>query len=169
ADGSGADMAAAAGGYLDTEVYSPAAWCPVSLVPYPNNNTGVFPHIMDRAKPGSIGVGKAGKRFVNEANGYFDLVDAMIRATDANEAVEAWQIADSTFVRNYPMGCAKPIAIPLLPYLRSGYLIKAKTLEELALKTGIDPVQLTKTVQEFNANARGGQDPEFHRGTTNFN
>jgi len=169
ADGSGADMAAAAGGYLDTEVYSPAAWCPVSLVPYPNNNTGVFPHIMDRAKPGSIGVRKDGKRFVNEANGYFDYVDGMMNATQANEPVEAWQIADSTFVRKYPLGFAKPIPIPLLPYIRSGYLIKAKTLEELALKTGIDPVQLAKTVQEFNANARRGEDPEFQRGATNFN
>src|SRR5699024_7006024 len=106
---------------------------------------------------------------VNEANGYFDYVDGMMNATQANEPVEAWQIADSTFVRKYPLGFAKPIPIPLLPYIRSGYLIKAKTLEELAWKTGIDPVQLAKTVQEFNANARRGEDPEFQRGATNFN
>ena len=169
ADGSGADLAEAVGGYLDTEVYSAAAWCPVSLVPYPNGNTGVFPHIMDRAKPGSIGVRKDGKRFVNEANGYFDYVDGLMQATPEGEAVESWQIADSTFVRKYPLGFAKPIPVPLLPYIRSGYLIKADTLEELARKTGIDPVQLVATVQEFNANARRGEDPEFQRGETAFN
>src|SRR5699024_12632335 len=63
----------------------------------------------------------------------------------------------------------KPTTTPLCHYLRSGYLIKAKTSEELPLKTGIDPVQLAKTVQEFNANARRGEDPAFQRGATNFN
>lgn len=169
ADGSGADLAEAAGGYLDTEVYSAAAWCPVSLVPYPNGSEGVFPHIMDRAKPGSIGVRKDGTRFVNEANGYFDYVDGLMDATDDGEPVESWQIADSTFVRKYPLGFAKPFPVPLLPYVRNGYLIKASTLEELALKTGIDPVQLVNTVNEFNQHARRGEDPDFQRGATNFN
>lgn len=169
ADGSGADLAEAMGGYLDTEVYSAAAWCPVSLVPYPNGSQGVFPHIMDRAKPGSIGVRKDGTRFVNEANGYFDYVDGLMDATEDAEPVESWQIADSTFVRKYPLGFAKPFPVPLLPYVRNGYLTKANTLEELALKTGIDPVQLMHTVNEFNAHARRGDDPAYNRGTTNFN
>ena len=54
--GDGITMAQAVGARFETDVESPAAWCPVSLVPYRNGRTGTFPHIMDRAKPGSIGV-----------------------------------------------------------------------------------------------------------------
>lgn len=168
-DGSGLDMALSAGGRLDADMHSPAAWCPVSLVPYPGNRHGVFPHIMDRAKPGSIGVRRDGRRFVNEADGYFDYVDGMLRATPDGEAVESWQIADSTAIRRYSLGFAKPLPMPLLPYLRSGYLVKADTLEELAARCGIDPVGLRATVDEFNEGARRGEDTAFRRGSTPFN
>lgn len=168
-EGDGLDLALAAGGTFDTDMRSPAAWCPVSLVPYPNGKQGIFPHIMDRAKPGSIGVRRDGRRFVNEANGYYDYVAGLLAATPEGEAVESWQIADSTFVRRYPLGFAKPIPMPLLPYIKAGYLIKADTLEELAAKCGIDPEGLAETVRRFNENAQRGEDPEFARGGTAFN
>ena len=167
--GDGLRMAQGVGAHFVNDNNSPAAWCPVSLVPYFNGKTGVFPHIMDRAKPGSIGVMKNGKRFVNEANGYFDYVDGMIKATKDGEPVTSWQIADASFVRKYPLGMAKPFPMPLFPYLASGYLKKGKTLEELARKCGIDPEGLKATVEEFNQAARNGQDPEFGRGETEFN
>lgn len=169
ADGSGLDLALAAGGVLDDEMRSPAAWCPVSLVPYPGNRHGVFPHIMDRAKPGSIGVRKDGRRFVNEADGYYDYVDGMLAATPEGEKAESWQIADSTAIRRYSLGFAKPLPVPLLPYLQTGYLVKADTLEELAQRCGIDPAGLRATVEEFNADARRGEDSRFQRGATPFN
>ena len=59
--------------------------------------------------------------------------------------------------------------MPLFPYLRSGYLRKGRTVEELARECGIDPQGLTDTVAEFNRNARRGEDPEFGRGSTPFN
>lgn len=167
--GDGLRMAQDVGAHFANDNNSPAAWCPVSLVPYFNGKTGVFPHIMDRAKPGSIGVMKNGKRFVNEANGYFDYVDGMIKATKDGDPVTSWQIADASFVRKYPLGMAKPFPMPLFPYLASGYLKKGKTLEELARKCGIDPEGLKATVEEFNEAARNGQDPEFGRGETEFN
>ncbi|MEB3370478.1 FAD-dependent oxidoreductase [Saccharopolyspora mangrovi] len=169
ADGAGIKLGESAGGRLRTDLASPAAWCPVSLVPYRNGRTGVFPHIMDRAKPGSIGVLRTGRRFVNEANGYHDYVSAMIAATPDGEPVQSWQIADSRFVRRYPLGMAKPRPIPLFPYLHSGYLQCGRTIEELARKCGIDPTELAKTVAEFNAAARRGEDPAFGRGSTPFN
>ncbi|PQZ94859.1 FAD-binding dehydrogenase [Arthrobacter sp. MYb227] len=169
ANGSGLDMALEVGAKFNTDVESPAAWCPVSLIKYPNGSIGTFPHIMDRAKPGSIGVVASGKRFVNEANGYYDYVDAMIKATPEGHSVQSWQIADSRFVRKFPLGMAKPLPVPLTPYLRSGYLLKGNTLAELATNCGIDPVQLERTVAEFNANAMRGVDPEFGRGETPFN
>ncbi len=169
ADGAGITLGESAGGRLRTGLASPAAWCPVSLVPYRNGRTGVFPHIMDRAKPGSIGVLRDGRRFVNEADGYHDYVAAMIAATPRDEPVEAWQIADARFVRRYPLGMAKPRPVPLLPYLRNGYLRRGRTIEELALACGIDPAGLATTVEEFNASARRGEDPAFRRGATPFN
>ncbi|WP_105035909.1 FAD-dependent oxidoreductase [Cryobacterium aureum] len=169
ADGSGISLGESVGGHLVTAGFAPAAWCPVSLVPYRNGRVGTFPHIMDRAKPGSIGVLRSGKRFVNEANGYWDYVTAMNSSTPSGGTVEAWQIADSTFVRRYPLGMAKPLPVPLFPYLRNGYLTKGRTLDELAAKCGIDPTELGATVQRFNENARVGLDPEFQRGQTPFN
>ena len=169
ADGAGTTLGESAGGRLRTDVASPAAWCPVSLVPYRSGRTGTFPHIMDRAKPGSIGVVSTGRRFVNEANGYHDYVTAMIDAAPEGEPVQSWQIADSRFVRRFPLGMAKPRPVPLFPYLRSGYLKKGRTLEELARACGIDPAGLADTVAAFNRNARRGEDPEFGRGSTPFN
>lgn len=167
--GDGISMAQAVGARFETDVASPAAWCPVSLVPYRNGRTGTFPHIMDRAKPGSIGVRRDGKRFVNEANGYYDYVEGLLAATPEGEPVEAWQIADAAFVRKFPLGMAKPLPVPLFPYLRSGYLKKGNTLEELAAACGIDPQGLAETVASFNDNARKGIDPDFNRGATEFN
>ncbi|CAN7542050.1 FAD-dependent oxidoreductase [Arthrobacter sp. LjRoot14] len=167
--GDGITMAQAVGARFETDVESPAAWCPVSLVPYRSGRTGTFPHIMDRAKPGSIGVRRDGKRFVNEANGYYDYIEGLINATPEGEPVEAWQIADAAFVRKFPLGMAKPLPVPLFPYLRSGYLKKGNTLEELAAACGIDPQGLAATVAEFNDNARKGVDPHFDRGASEFN
>ncbi|MDR6436728.1 succinate dehydrogenase/fumarate reductase flavoprotein subunit [Paenarthrobacter nicotinovorans] len=167
--GDGITMAQAIGARFDTDLESPAAWCPVSLVPYRNGRTGTFPHIMDRAKPGSIGVLRNGQRFVNEANGYYDYVEGMLHATPEGEPVEAWQIADAEYVRKFPLGMAKPLPVPLFPYLRSGYLKKGDTIEELATACGIVPHALAQTVARFNDNARKGIDPEFNRGATEFN
>lgn len=167
--GDGITMAQEVGARFETDVASPAAWCPVSLVPYHNGRTGTFPHIMDRAKPGSIGVRRDGRRFVNEANGYYDYVEGLLTATPEGEPMEAWQIADAEFVRKFPLGMAKPLPVPLFPYLRSGYLKKGKTIEELAAACGIDPQGLAATVEAFNSNARKGIDPDFGRGATEFN
>ena len=154
---------------LDTSGAAPAAWCPVSLFPYRNGRTGIFPHIMDRAKPGSISVTRSGRRFVNEANGYWDYVTGLNAATAEGEVAEAWQIGDSRAVARYPFGFAMPRPVPKFPFLRSGYLVKAATLDELADKCGIDAEALKATVAEFNRHAREGSDPEFGRGQTPFN
>lgn len=168
ADGSGIELGQSVGGVFDASGKAAAAWCPVSLLPY-RNRTGVFPHIMDRAKPGSIGVRSDGKRFVNEANGYWDYVHGLNEATPVGEAVAAWQIGDSRTIAHYPIGFAMPRPVPKFPHLKSGYLVKADTLLELAEKCGIDGPELVNTVEQFNHHARLGEDPEFHRGETPFN
>jgi succinate dehydrogenase/fumarate reductase flavoprotein subunit len=167
--GDGIRLGEEAGGLFDAALASPAAWCPVSLVPYRSGRVGTYPHIVDRGKPGLIAVLSTGKRFVNEADGYYQFTSAMIAAVPADEEVAAWLICDSAFQRRYPFGMSKPFPVPVWPYVRSGYLKRGATLEELARACGIDPAGLAGTVAAFNKGAVVGEDPEFGRGRTAFN
>jgi succinate dehydrogenase/fumarate reductase flavoprotein subunit len=124
---------------------------------------------VDRGKPGLIAVLADGRRFVNEADGYYDYVAAMVRAVPPGQEVASWLVCDHAFQRRYPFGMSKPFPVPVRPYLRSGYLIRGATLPELAHRCGIDPAGLVHTVEEFNRHARDGEDPAFGRGTTPFN
>ena len=167
--GDGVSLGESVGGQLDETLASPAAWCPVSLVPYRNGRVGTYPHIVDRGKPGLIAVAANGKRFVNEADGYYQFTTGMINATPEGEPVQAWLICDRKFQRRYPFGMSKPFPVPTWPYLRSGYLKRGKTLAQLAATCGIDAAALEQTVADFNRHAKVGEDPEFKRGSTAFN
>ena len=167
--GDGLRLGESVGGYVETQLASPAAWCPVSLVPYRNGRVGTYPHIVDRGKPGLIAVLADGKRFVNEADGYYQFVDAMIKAVPEDEAVASWLICDHAFQRRYPFGMSKPFPIPVWPYVRSGYLLRGETLDLLASTCGIDAAGLKQTIDRFNEHARAGVDPDFGRGSTPFN
>ena len=141
----------------------------MSLVKYRGGRVGTYPHIVDRGKPGLIAVTAHGKRFVNEADGYYQFTVGMINAVPEDEPVQAWLICDRKFQRRYPFGMSKPFPVPTWPYLRSGYLTRGKTLAQLAAKCGIDPQALEQTVAEFNRHAKLGEDPDFHRGVSAFN
>ena len=167
--GDGITLGEAAGGSLVTDVASPAAWAPVSKVPYADGSIGHFPHIIDRAKPGLIGVLANGKRFVNEADGYYDYTAAMVAAVPPGQEVASWLVCDHRFQRRYGLGFAKPFPLPLSPYLRSGYLKRGTSIEALAKACGIEPAALAETVEAFNEHARRGEDPQFGRGSTPYN
>ncbi|MEJ8814047.1 FAD-dependent oxidoreductase [Variovorax ureilyticus] len=168
--GDGVAMAEAAGGTADIRFADSAAWMPVSRVPYANGEFGVFPHLLDRYKPGVIGVLRNGKRFTNESNSYHDVGAAMIRACADQKETAMWLVVDKTALAKYGLGYVKPAPMPLGPHLRSGYLIKGRTLAELAEHAGIDPAGLEATVRAYNAGgAAQGRDPAFDRGRTAFN
>ncbi len=167
--GDGINLGESVGAQFDATLASPAAWCPVSLVPYRGGRVGRYPHIVDRGKPGLIAVLANGRRFVNEADGYYQYVTAMIEAAPQDQEVASWLICDHAFQRRYPFGMSKPFPVPVWPYVRSGYLRRATTLATLARSCGIDPAGLEQTVTEFNIHARVGEDPAFGRGTTAFN
>ena len=167
--GDGITLGESAGGVLVTDLASPAAWAPVSKVPYADGSIGHFPHIIDRAKPGLIGVLANGKRFVNEADGYYDYTAAMVAAVPPGEEVASWLVCDHRFQRRYGLGFAKPFPLPLAPYLRSGYLKRGASIEDLARVCGIAPAALAQTVRAFNEHAERGEDPEFGRGATPYN
>ena len=154
---------------MDESLAAPAAWCPVSLVPLADGTSGRFPHIIERNKPGIIGVLANGRRFCNEGNGYHDYVAAMLRAVPPGQEVASWLICTRAFQRRYGLGIARPVPLPIGPYIRSGYLKAGRSIGELALACGIDPVGLERTVEDYNAHARNGEDPAFGRGGTPYN
>ncbi len=167
--GDGLRLGESVGAQVDTALRSPVAWAPVSKVPYRDGSFGHFPHIIDRAKPGVIGVLANGKRFVNEAGGYYDYVAAMLEAVPEGQEVASWLICDHRFQRRYGLGFSRPTPVPLWPLLRSGYLKRGASIEQLASVCGIDPQALAATVSDYNQQARGGADPAFGRGSTPYN
>ncbi|MFI8607076.1 FAD-dependent oxidoreductase [Pseudomonas sp. NPDC077649] len=168
-NGDGLRLGEAAGAALNTDLKSPVAWAPVSRVPYAGGRVGHFPHIIDRGKPGVIAVLRSGRRFVNEAEGYYDYVAAMLEAVPQGEEVCSWLICDHRFIRRYGLGIARPAPVPLWSVLRSGYLKRGGSVEALARACGIDPQGLAQTLAEYNRHAAQGEDPAFGRGSTPFN
>ncbi len=168
ANGDGLRLGESVGGQVADDLHSPVAWAPVSRVPHKDGTVGHFPHIIERGKPGIIGVLANGKRFVNEADGYYDYVSAMV-AQAPGEKVESWLICSHAFQRRYGLGMSRPFPLPLQPFIASGYLKTARTIEALACVCGIDPQGLRDTVNEYNHHARLGEDPAFGRGSTPYN
>jgi hypothetical protein len=130
----GLRVAQQAGARIDETLPNAAAWVPVSKVPRSDGTHGLFPHFIDRAKPGVIAVTSAGMRFVNEANSYHDFVQALFRASPDKGAPCAWLITDHRAIRAYGLGFVKPRPLPLAPHLKSGYLVSGKTIAELQLE-----------------------------------
>lgn len=167
--GDGLNMAEALGGAVDIRFKDSAAWMPVTRVDYGNGEIGVFPHLLDRYKPGIIGVLKNGKRFTNESNSYHDVGVAMVAACKEMDETAMWLVCDKKALSQYGLGFVKPSPMPIGQFLRNGYLIEGESLMELGEKAGIDPVQLDLTVREYNVGAVRGEDPAFGRGRTSFN
>ena len=167
--GDGTAMAEVAGGVVDIRFKDTSAWMPVSRVPFKNGEFGVFPHLLDRYKPGIIGVLKNGQRFTNESNSYHDVGAALIRACAGQKETAMWLVCDKATIGKYGLGYAKPAPMPLGGLVRNGYLVKGDTLAELANNAGIDAAGLMQTVRDYNVGAVKGEDPAFGRGTTAFN
>jgi succinate dehydrogenase/fumarate reductase flavoprotein subunit len=133
-----------------------------------NGRFVAFPHLLDRYKPGVIGVLKNGRRFTNESNSYHDVGVAMIESKQGRDT-GMWLVCDQATIGKYGLGYAKPAPMPLAPFVRNGYLVKGATLRELADKAGIDAQGLEETVRRYNEAAPRGEDPAFGRGSTSFN
>lgn len=167
--GDGARLAEQAGGQVEIRFPNAAAWMPVSRVPWGDGSYGVFPHLLDRYKPGVIGVLRNGRRFTNESESYHDVGAAMIEACRDAPETAMWLVCDQATIGKYGLGYAKPAPMPLAPLIRKGYLYKGRTLAELATNAGIDAAGLEQTVREYNVGAERGEDLQFGRGTTTFN
>jgi succinate dehydrogenase/fumarate reductase flavoprotein subunit len=163
--GDGLRIAESAGARIDETLPNAAAWVPVSQVPRPDGSFGLFPHFIDRAKPGVIAVTPKGRRFVNEGNSYHDFIQALF----AQKETSAWLVTDHRAIRAYGLGFVKPWPLPLGPHLQSGYLISGSSFTDLAAKMKINEIEFEKTLIRFNEHAKSGTDPEFGKGGTAYN
>jgi succinate dehydrogenase/fumarate reductase flavoprotein subunit len=166
--GDGASMAEAIGARFFDAFPQAAAWAPVSEVRWPDGETGLYPHFVDRGKPGIIAVNERGMRFVNESSSYHDFVQAMIADAIDPSDVKAWFIADRRAIRRYGLGMVRPWPVPMGWWIKSAYIQTAQTLPLLAKKIGVDEEALVQTVNEFNQHALEGRDPMFHRGANAY-
>jgi 3-oxosteroid 1-dehydrogenase len=164
--GGALDPAVAVGASLG--LMDDAWWCPCTLAPVPATSPSWI-MVFEKNLPGSIIVNKRGKRFMNEAAPYNDVVKSMYQAnTPEAPTIPASFIFDATYRRKYPCGPMLPgYAAPdrfLSNKLKESYFEKDGTLEGLARKIGVDVEGLLDTVRRFNRCAATGEDPEFRRG-----
>jgi succinate dehydrogenase/fumarate reductase flavoprotein subunit len=108
ATGDGLRLGESVGAQVANDLPAAGAWAPVSLVPRADGSVGHFPHLIERAKPGLIAVTRAGRRFANEADSYYDVMQALFQAVPAGAPVEAWLICDHRFIRRYGLGHVRP-------------------------------------------------------------
>lgn len=167
--GDGLRLAMTAGAVLSEGERQPGAWVPVSLAPRLDGSRHPFPHFIDRAKPGLIAVLPSGHRFVNEADGYHDVLSRLLESTPAGRLPEAWLICDHRFLRRYGLGHARPAPVPVGWHLKTGYLKRAGTIPALAEACGIDRHGLEQTISDYNRGASAGRDSAYGRGESPFN
>ncbi|GHA49127.1 3-ketosteroid-delta-1-dehydrogenase [Streptomyces purpurascens] len=121
--------------------------------------------LAERTLPGGLLVDGSGRRFVNEAAPYSDVVHTMY---DAREAIPAWLITDQNYRNRYLFKDVLP-ALPLPDaWYDSGAAHKAWSLDALAASIGVPAAALRTTVDRFNSQARRGEDPDFHRGDSAY-
>ena len=141
---------------------------PTVHVPGAASQTTLF---VERAMPNCVIVNQKGKRFVNEAAAYPDVVTAMFEDhARGNGAVPAWFIFDGVFRKKYPAGLFLPSQMQPDSKLPPDWLDKvyyrADSLDALAAKIGVDAKGLAETVAKFNQYSAKGVDPEFGKGNT---
>jgi succinate dehydrogenase/fumarate reductase flavoprotein subunit len=168
--GDGISIAMANGAKFDTANVEGAFWTPVSVGTRQDGSVARFPHLMaDRAKPGLIAVNKLGKRFCNEAENYHDFVRSMLGRLKNEDQSPVHLICDDSYVRKYAFGSVPPLASDRRRAVRSGYLIQAVSIEELAAKIGVASQSLEETITGFNRDAALGVDMEFGKGESAYN
>jgi 3-oxosteroid 1-dehydrogenase len=138
-----------------------AWWLPTSLAPGHDLPQMI---LVERTLPGSMIVNKRGRRFVNEAAAFTDVVRAQYAShAETGGAIPAFLIVDARFRKKYPLSPMIPGYTPR-KYIENGYLRVADTLEELAQQCGIDPQGLADEIGRLNRYAMEGTDPDFNRG-----
>lgn len=144
-------------------------WAPTTRVEGEDRQRPIF---VERALPGCILVDAAGRRFVNEAAPYTDIVYAMYgNDAPAHRSVPCWMLFDADFRHKYPCGGLLPgYAMPdsRLPENLRRSFHKGDSLAELAGLIGVEANGLQATVARFNPMAEAGDDQDFGKGKSAF-
>lgn len=167
--GDGLRLGESVGGWVDPTIPNAAAWCPTSVSKRSDGTQGVMPHFIDRAKPGVIAVTKSGRRFGNEALSYHDFIQNLVKACKNESEVTCWIVCDHAHLREYGMGAVAPFPLPIGKHLKSGYLKRGSSLDELASVIGVPAAALKAEIETFNRDAVTGVDTKFGKGSTAYN
>ena len=120
-----------------------------------------------RSTPGAIVVNRHGHRFVNEGVTYQDFPKLLATydpvAVAYPNAAPHWVVFDQ---RVKDTTVVLPSVLPGMP--APEWIRQAPTIGALAERIGVDPRTLEATVARWNADVAGGDDTDFHRGTTTF-
>lgn len=123
----------------------------------------------DVGRPWSLCVNRNGVRFVDEACGYDQFGQGMMRdqaATGAN--LPCWLVFDAKFRRKFSAGGLMPtVHTPERKVPEDWwdhYIFRAGTIEELAKKIKVPVEALKDTVAKNNEYSKTGVDPEFGKG-----
>jgi len=162
--GDGLRMAMAHG--ADLANMGEAWWVPI--VQIPGDTLGGQPRSrsvrLERTRPRSIIVNRAGKRFLNEAGEYNSMAGPFHhldpRAGYLNDP--AWIVFDAQHLKRYGFLGVDPDG-PAPDWFH-----ESATLDDLGAKLGIDPEGLTRTVDAWNTNVADEKDPDFGRGASAY-
>jgi 3-oxosteroid 1-dehydrogenase len=119
---------------------------------------------LERTRPRSIIVNRAGKRFLNEAGEYNSMAGPFHHLDPRFGYLNdpAWIVFDSLHLKKYGFLAVEPDGpVP-------DWYLKSADLAELAEKTGIDVDGLTRTVEEWNRYVADEADPDFDRGASAY-
>ena len=120
------------------------------------NSTNAKPPMMNRpvrAHPGNnpyLYVNKAGERFSNEALPYEYWSSLVLRQPGKT----MWQVFDSKSINDKNREAVEK-------NLKTGEVLSANTIEDLAGKFGADPVKFKAAVSRYNEIVKMGKDPDF--------
>ncbi|MBH0781104.1 FAD-dependent oxidoreductase [Nocardia sp. NEAU-351] len=162
--GDGLRMAMAHGAALGT--MSEAWWVPIVRIPgdtidgHPRSRSVR----LERTRPRSIMVNRAGRRFANEAGEYNSMAGAFHYLDPKSGYVNdpGWIVFDAEHLRRYGfLGIAPGEAVP-------EWFCESADLAELGAKTGIDPDGLAATVAAWNRDVAAEVDPAFGRGASAY-
>lgn len=89
--------------------------------------------------------------------------------TERSPTVPSWLVMDRKIKDRYIFGGLFPGQPFPKDWLENGEVLKAESLDDLALKMGLPPQSLKGSVERFNALARAGTDVDFRRGQSAYN
>lgn len=162
--GDGLRMAMAHG--ADLANMGEAWWVPIVRIP--GDTIGGHPRSrsvrLERTRPRSIIVNRAGRRFLNEAGEYNSMAGAFHYLDPRHGYVNdpAWIVFDSLHLKKYGfLGVGPDGPAP-------DWFCQSRDLHELGDKTGIDVDGLAHTLSAWNHHVAEERDPEFGRGASAY-